>query len=75
MKYVKAIIIGQKKRTWFIGVDETVWVSDPENPTGLSGDVITFCMDTGGAGEIIFKSVGPWCSNPKALLEETGVRV
>lgn len=73
MKWVIAIVMGSGKKVWFEATDGTVYVSDPDNPHGLSGDLVTFAMDTGVLGkEILFLSKGPWCSNRRAMAEDTG---
>lgn len=51
-------------RQWFYN-DQEVWVHNPKDETGLSGDTKTFPL-VGGEASITVK--GPWCSNLLSLI-------
>lgn len=71
---IKQIAKGQNGRTWVVGIDNSIWCLDPGNPTGLSGDTVTFRLPTGLVNhEIIFSAKGPWCGNEEDFKKDTGL--
>jgi len=68
------LIRDPKGKFWFVGKDENdIWFWDQQNTNGLNGDYKTFRL---GPDTLDIVDVrGPWCSNAKALFEETGEKV